>query len=71
MTLARVERSDRLRKIGQAATQLADPQKEAVMLKYYHGLGAKEIAEVRGCPVGTVESRLHHALRRIEHMVSE
>ena len=67
----RAERSDRLRKIGQAATQLADPQKEAVMLKYYHGLGVKEIAEVQGCPVGTVKSRLHYALRRIEQMVSE
>ena len=45
--------------------------REAVMLKYYHGLKLRETAEVQGCPVGTVKSRLHHGLKRIGESVSE
>ena len=35
--------------------------KEAVVLKYFHDLGESEIAEIVGCPEGTVKSRLFHA----------
>ena len=44
---------------------LPEPQRSAVILRYYHDLAEDEIAEILGCPRGTVKSRLHHALRRL------
>ena len=44
---------------------LPEPQRSAVILRYYHDLGEEEMAEVLGCPRGTVKSRLHHAMRRL------
>ncbi len=61
---------ERLAKIGQAAEQLPPLMREAVTLKYYHALKLKEIAQVQDCPVGTVKSRLHYALKRMARMVA-
>ena len=36
-----------------------------VVLHYMNGLNLAEIAQVVDCPVGTVKSRLHYALRRL------
>jgi RNA polymerase sigma-70 factor (ECF subfamily) len=37
-----------------------------VILAYYQGLKYKEIAEVLDIPVGTVKSRLHTALSKLQ-----
>ncbi|KPJ69668.1 MAG: hypothetical protein AMS14_11410 [Planctomycetes bacterium DG_20] len=63
------ERSAQLNQIRRAADRLPAAMKEAVELKYVHGLKAREIAEVQKCPVGTVKSRLHRALQRLGQMV--
>ena len=42
-------------------------QSEVVTLKYLDQLSHEEIAGIVGCPVGTVKSRLHHALKRLKH----
>jgi RNA polymerase sigma-70 factor, ECF subfamily len=44
---------------------LPEPQREVVVLRYLHDLGEDEVAEILGCPRGTVKSRLHHALRKL------
>src|SRR5213593_434925 len=44
---------------------LPEAQRSAVILRYYHDLGEDEVAEILGCPRGTVKSRLHHAMRRL------
>jgi len=42
------------------------PQHRAVFVLHHHaGLQLTEIAEVVGVPVGTVKSRLHHAIRTL------
>jgi len=44
---------------------LPDLQREALHLKLHHELSYEEIAEVLGIPVGTVRSRLHHAVAQL------
>lgn len=49
-----------------AAIAALDPiHREPLLLKLHHELDYAEIAEVLGIPVGTVRSRLHHAVRRL------
>jgi len=44
---------------------LPDAQRDVVILRYYHDLPEGEVAEILGCPPGTVKSRLHHAIARL------
>jgi RNA polymerase sigma factor (sigma-70 family) len=47
---------------------LPDRLREVLVLRYQRDLGEREVAELLGIPVGTVKSRLHHALRALrEH----
>lgn len=66
---ADVDRSDeRAEAALDAAALLAllpDAQREVVTLRYYQDLSEAEVAEVVGCPRGTVKSRLHMALTRM------
>ncbi|MBL0922745.1 MAG: sigma-70 family RNA polymerase sigma factor [Phycisphaerales bacterium] len=48
-----------------ALASLSAEQREAVLLRYVDDLSMEEIAQVQGTPVGTVKSRLHHALGRL------
>lgn len=45
-----------------ALAKLPEEQREAVILKIYQGFKFEEMAEVLGCPVSTVKSRLYTAL---------
>ncbi len=45
-----------------ALETLSPEQREAVVLKIYQGFKFEEMAEVLGCPVSTVKSRLYSAL---------
>lgn len=48
---------------------LPEPQRSVVILRYYHGLNEADVAEILGCPRGTVKSRLHHAMARLGALV--
>ena len=48
--------------VESALARLTPEQKEAVLLKIYQGFKFEEMAEVLGCPVSTVKSRLYSAL---------
>ncbi len=45
-----------------ALTRLSEDQREAIVLKVYQGFKFEEMAEVLGCPVSTVKSRVYTAL---------
>lgn len=62
--VCKAEEKDRVR---QAIAALPDKQRLVVMLHYFEDLSCQEIAEVLGCSVGTVWSRLHYALRRLRN----
>ena len=48
--------------VERALTRLSDDQREAVVLKIYQGFKFEEMADILGCPVSTVKSRLYTAL---------
>jgi RNA polymerase sigma-70 factor (ECF subfamily) len=48
--------------VNGALATLSDDQREAVVLKIYEGFKFEEMAEILGCPVSTVKSRLYAAL---------
>lgn len=39
------------------------PQREVIILRFYHNLSLEEIAEATGVPLGTVKSRLYRGLQ--------
>jgi len=51
--------------------QLPEDHRTVVLLADVEELSYKEIAEVVGCPIGTVMSRLHRARRTLQERLSE
>src|SRR6185437_8250432 len=50
---------------------LAPDQRMVVVLRYTQGLSYDEIAEILGCPAGTVASRLNRAHKVLERRLSQ
>jgi len=51
--------------------RLPEPQREVLILRFHHDLAEDEVAEILGCPRGTVKSRMHNALARLAAIVRE
>jgi RNA polymerase sigma-70 factor (ECF subfamily) len=49
--------------------ELPDELKAALMLREFDGLSYDDIADVLGCPVGTVRSRIFRAREAIDQRV--
>ena len=64
-------RSEAALDAGRLLLQLPEPQREVVILRFYHDLTEEEVAAVLDCPKGTVKSRLHNALARLSALVRE
>jgi len=60
----------RLERVRQAIARLAPALRETLELRLRHELSYEEIATALGIPVGTVRSRLHHAVRRLRNAVT-
>lgn len=59
------EQKDLVVKVKAAIAALPEGQRAIVALRHYEGFSLKEIAEVRGCALGTVKSTLHQAFRSL------
>jgi RNA polymerase sigma-70 factor, ECF subfamily len=64
-----------LQSIGEASLNRAlmaipPPQREVLLLRYRDDLSYNEIAVIVGIPLGTVRTRLHHAKRRLEELLT-
>ncbi len=64
--------------VEEAMSGLSEEQRTAIILKEYHGMTFQEIADMQGCPLSTVKTRLYQGLsllrRRLEqqgHMAPE
>jgi RNA polymerase sigma-70 factor (ECF subfamily) len=62
---SRAESTQQREWIRQALEQLPDTLREAVNLVYYQGLKYREAADILNIPVGTVKSRLHSAILKL------
>jgi RNA polymerase sigma-70 factor (ECF subfamily) len=54
-------------RLTSALASLPPLQRAVIELTFYHGLARVEVARVLDCPVGTVKSRLHYALKALAH----
>jgi RNA polymerase sigma-70 factor (ECF subfamily) len=48
--------------VALAMQKLPEEQRTAIILKEYHGLTFQEIADLQGCPLSTVKTRLYQGL---------
>ena len=55
--------------LQQSLRRLSPPLRQVIALRYGVELSPREIAEVLGCPEGTVKSRLNAALGRLRQML--
>ena len=67
-----VARHDMSRVVAAAMERLPDEQRTAIILKEYHGMTFQEIADLQGCPLSTVKTRLYQGLAVLRrHLQSE
>jgi len=57
-----IGRRDMSRLVASVMSLLPEEQRSAILLKEYHGLTFQEIAELQGCPLSTVKTRLYQGL---------
>ena len=57
--------------VESALNALPDELKSALMLREFDGLSYDDIADVLGCPVGTVRSRIFRAREAVDQRVKE
>jgi RNA polymerase sigma-70 factor (ECF subfamily) len=51
--------------LAAALSVLAENQREILLMRFVDGMSLQEIADALGIPLGTVKSRLHHALKAL------
>ena len=66
-----VAQADLRRWVGEEALKLPEPGRTIVLLRYFRGLTAAEIAREQGLPAGTVRSRLKRALDDLRQRMDE
>jgi RNA polymerase sigma-70 factor (ECF subfamily) len=59
---ALVARRELSRAVAKVMATLPEEQRTAIILKEYHGLTFQEIADLQGCPLSTVKTRLYQGL---------
>jgi RNA polymerase sigma-70 factor (ECF subfamily) len=62
------EASEDARRVRQAVANLPEEHRLAVELRFFAAATLDEIATALDCPLGTVKSRLHHALEKLRQM---
>ena len=57
------------RVLGEAVEALSANHRAVIELTYFQGAGYREIAEIMGCPIETVKTRMFHARRRLKALL--
>jgi len=61
--------SDRIDKLQVQLKKLNADTRELIMLRFYARLSLKEMAQIRGEPMGTTMSKLHRGLKRLRELM--
>ncbi|HEX7113298.1 MAG TPA: sigma-70 family RNA polymerase sigma factor [Mizugakiibacter sp.] len=56
--------------LGQALGALSAEQRAVIELTYYNGYACREVAEIMGCPVDTVKTRMFYARRKLKTLLA-
>ena len=59
------------RELHEALASLPENLRAPILLRFFEGLSYDEIALTLGCPAGTVATRLHRGLKRLEKYLQE
>ncbi len=54
--------------LRQCVDRLPEKHRRVILLRFFEDASLPDMAQVLGCPVGTVKSRLHHALEKLHQM---
>ena len=57
--------------LGPSIAALSDDHRQIILLKEVEGLSYQEMAEVIGCSIGTVMSRLFYARKSLQNMLHD
>jgi RNA polymerase sigma-70 factor (ECF subfamily) len=63
--LSRVESKEAAEQVREAIQELEPDHRAVITLRFVEGLSYQEIADIVDCPLGTVKSRIHYALKKI------
>jgi RNA polymerase sigma-70 factor (ECF subfamily) len=66
--LAELQESERQQWVRESIARLPDALRQTLILAYHQDLKYREIADILKIPVGTVKSRLHAALEKLQQM---
>jgi RNA polymerase sigma-70 factor, ECF subfamily len=64
-------RREDAQEIHACLAQLAPEQREVLVLRFMEDMSYQQIAEVTGCPLGTVRSRLHYAKSALRQAIEQ
>jgi RNA polymerase sigma-70 factor (ECF subfamily) len=67
----RVERQERAVRLAEALAELPDHQREAVVLRHFHGNSLVEIGDELGCTTAAVTGLLHRGLKNLRKLLHE
>lgn len=57
--------------VRRAIAELPALHRAAITLRYLEGLDLAEVAEVMGSPIGTIKSRIYHALKKMSFVLRD
>ena len=66
-----IVRRDLGRAVAKTMATLSEEQRTVIVLKEYHGLTFREIAELLGCPLSTVKTRLYQGLTVLRRQLEQ
>ncbi|MBC8385836.1 MAG: RNA polymerase sigma factor [Candidatus Cloacimonetes bacterium] len=60
-----------MRRLSECLSEISEQKRSTFLLRFQEGFSIKEIAEIMGCPVGTVKSRLFQIVKELSKKLSD